>query len=62
MTERTRTLNNLTDDLEQVKREMDERGSSMTDGSGLISLMIANQTSLNFTTHYFFTFSSIDQH
>lgn len=33
MTERTRTLNKLSDELEQVKKEMDERGSSMTDGS-----------------------------
>lgn len=33
VTERTRTLNKLTEELEQVKKEMDERGSSMTDGS-----------------------------
>lgn len=33
VTERTRTLNKLTEELEQIKKEMDERGSSMTDGS-----------------------------
>ncbi|XP_012253436.2 intraflagellar transport protein 57 homolog [Athalia rosae] len=38
VTERTRTLNKLTDELEQVKREMDERGSSMTDGTPLINI------------------------
>jgi Intra-flagellar transport protein 57. len=31
--ERTRKLATLTDKLEVIKREMDERGSSMTDGS-----------------------------
>lgn len=36
VTERTRTLNKLTEELEQVKKEMDERGSSMTDGSKFI--------------------------
>lgn len=34
--ERTRTLNKLTEELEQAKREMDERGSSMTDGSEIL--------------------------
>ncbi|XP_015602420.1 intraflagellar transport protein 57 homolog [Cephus cinctus] len=38
VTERTRVLNKLTDELEQVKREMDERGSSMTDGTPLINI------------------------
>ena len=33
VTERTRVLNKLTEELDQIKREMDERGSSMTDGS-----------------------------
>ncbi|XP_066601228.1 intraflagellar transport protein 57 homolog [Prorops nasuta] len=36
--ERTRSLNKLTEELEQVKREMDERGSSMTDGTPLINI------------------------
>ncbi|KAG8037464.1 hypothetical protein G9C98_005674 [Cotesia typhae] len=38
VTERTRTLNKLSDELEQVKKEMDERGSSMTDGTPLINI------------------------
>lgn len=33
VTERTRVLNKLTEELDQIKKEMDERGSSMTDGS-----------------------------
>lgn len=33
VTERTRIFNKLSEELEQVKKEMDERGSSMTDGS-----------------------------
>lgn len=33
VTERTRIFNKLTEELEHVKKEMDERGSSMTDGS-----------------------------
>lgn len=33
VTERTRVFNKLSEELEQVKKEMDERGSSMTDGS-----------------------------
>lgn len=37
--ERTRTLNKLTEELEQAKREMDERGSSMTDGSKILFLI-----------------------
>ncbi|XP_011699103.1 PREDICTED: intraflagellar transport protein 57 homolog [Wasmannia auropunctata] len=36
VTERTRVLNKLMEKLEHVKREMDERGSSMTDGSEYI--------------------------
>lgn len=35
VTERTRVLSKLMEELEHVKREMDERGSSMTDGSKL---------------------------
>lgn len=38
VTERTRTLNKLTEELDQVKKEMDERGSSMTDGSEFLNL------------------------
>lgn len=40
VTERTRVLNKLMEELEHVKREMDERGSSMTDGSKDIKLDI----------------------
>ncbi|XP_014229612.1 intraflagellar transport protein 57 homolog [Trichogramma pretiosum] len=36
--ERTKSLNKLTDELEQVKKEMDERGASMTDGTPLINI------------------------
>lgn len=36
--ERTRVLNKLTEELEQMKKEMDERGSSMTDGTPLINI------------------------
>lgn len=35
VTERTRILNKLTEELDQIKRELDEKGSSMTDGSKL---------------------------
>ncbi|XP_034950679.1 intraflagellar transport protein 57 homolog [Chelonus insularis] len=38
VTERTRTLNKLSEELEQVKKEMDERGSSMTDGTPLVNI------------------------
>ncbi|XP_011343402.1 intraflagellar transport protein 57 homolog isoform X2 [Ooceraea biroi] len=38
VTERTRVLNKLMEELEYVKREMDERGSSMTDGTPLINI------------------------
>lgn len=38
VTERTRTFNKLTEELDQVKREMEERGSSMTDGTPLINI------------------------
>ncbi|XP_014485852.1 PREDICTED: intraflagellar transport protein 57 homolog [Dinoponera quadriceps] len=38
VTERTRVLSKLMEELEHVKREMDERGSSMTDGTPLINI------------------------
>lgn len=38
VTERTRVFNKLSEELEQVKKEMDERGSSMTDGTPLVSI------------------------
>ncbi|EFN73091.1 Intraflagellar transport protein 57-like protein [Camponotus floridanus] len=38
VTERTRVLNKLVEELEHLKREMDERGSSMTDGTPLINI------------------------
>ncbi|EFN76141.1 intraflagellar transport protein 57 homolog [Harpegnathos saltator] len=38
VTERTRVLSKLMEELEHVKKEMDERGSSMTDGTPLINI------------------------
>ncbi|XP_033336955.1 intraflagellar transport 57 [Megalopta genalis] len=38
VTERTRIFNKLSEELEHVKKEMDERGSSMTDGTPLINI------------------------
>ncbi|KAL6447291.1 hypothetical protein ACFW04_001503 [Cataglyphis niger] len=38
VTERTRVLNKLVEELEHLKKEMDERGSSMTDGTPLINI------------------------
>uniref|UniRef100_A0A1B6ET33 Intraflagellar transport protein 57 homolog n=1 Tax=Cuerna arida TaxID=1464854 RepID=A0A1B6ET33_9HEMI len=38
VTERQKTLARLTDELESVKQEMEERGSSMTDGSPLVNI------------------------
>ena len=35
---RSHLLSNITDELEMVKNEMEERGSSMTDGSPLINI------------------------
>ena len=32
VTERTRSLAEITEELDKVKQEMEERGSSMTDG------------------------------
>ena len=36
--ERSKLLSNITDELEMIKNEMDERGSSMTDGSPLVNI------------------------
>ena len=36
--ERCRLLSNITDEIEMVKNEMEERGSSMTDGSPLVNI------------------------
>ena len=36
--ERSRLLSNITDELEMVKNEMEDRGSSMTDGSPLVNI------------------------
>ena len=36
--ERSRLLSNITDEIEMVKNEMEERGSSMTDGSPLVNI------------------------
>ena len=38
MTERSRLLSQIMDDIEAVKMEMEERGSSMTDGSPLVNI------------------------
>ncbi|XP_053981043.1 intraflagellar transport protein 57 homolog [Hylaeus volcanicus] len=38
VTERTRVFNKMSEELEHVKKEMDERGSSMTDGTPLINI------------------------
>merc|ERR1712083_405918 len=38
VTERSRLLAQITDDLDAVKSEMEERGTSMTDGSPLVNL------------------------
>ena len=38
MTERSRLLSQIADELEAVKAEMDERGSSMTDGAPLVNI------------------------
>ncbi|KAK7790013.1 hypothetical protein R5R35_013341 [Gryllus longicercus] len=36
--ERTRSLANITEELESVKQEMEERGSSMTDGTPVVNI------------------------
>jgi Intra-flagellar transport protein 57. len=41
VTERSRTLAQVTEELEAIKQEMDERGSSMTDGSKYFELLIS---------------------
>ena len=38
MVERSRLLANITDELDLIKNEMEERGSSMTDGSPLVNI------------------------
>ena len=38
VTERSRVLAQITDDIETIKSEMEERGSSMTDGSPLVNI------------------------
>ncbi|XP_013774859.1 intraflagellar transport protein 57 homolog [Limulus polyphemus] len=38
VTERSRTLAQITEELDQIKQEMDERGSSMTDGTPLVNI------------------------
>jgi estrogen-related receptor beta like 1 len=42
VTERSRILAQVTEELESVKQEMDERGSSMTDGSKSHKLIISS--------------------
>ncbi|XP_030833865.1 intraflagellar transport protein 57 homolog isoform X2 [Strongylocentrotus purpuratus] len=43
VTERTRQLAEVTEELERIKQEMEERGSSMTDGSPLVKIKQALQ-------------------
>ena len=38
VTERSRVLAQITDEIESLKSEMEERGSSMTDGSPLVNI------------------------
>lgn len=38
VTERSNTLAQIADELESVKAEMEERGSSMTDGTPLVNI------------------------
>ena len=40
MTEHSRTLAELTEELEKVKLEMEERGNSMTDGGKSLSCIV----------------------
>lgn len=37
--ERNRKLNNLNDEIQQIKNELDERSLNMTDGSKIVSLI-----------------------
>lgn len=43
ITERSKLLAELTDELDRVKQEMDQRGSSMTDGSPVLRVKQAIQ-------------------
>ncbi|XP_076437384.1 intraflagellar transport protein 57 homolog [Babylonia areolata] len=43
VTERSRTLADVTEELEKTKQEMEERGSSMTDGAPLVKIKQAIQ-------------------
>ncbi|XP_054760135.1 intraflagellar transport protein 57 homolog [Lytechinus pictus] len=43
VTDRTRQLAEVTEELERIKQEMEERGSSMTDGSPLVKIKQALQ-------------------
>ncbi|KAI8767462.1 intraflagellar transport protein 57 isoform X1 [Biomphalaria glabrata] len=43
VTERSRLLAEITEELEKIKQEMDERGSSMTDGAPLVKIKQAIQ-------------------
>ncbi|VEL11707.1 unnamed protein product [Protopolystoma xenopodis] len=43
ITDRSRTLAEVTDELERVKSEMEERGNSMTDGSSVVRIKQAMQ-------------------
>ncbi|KAL3884532.1 hypothetical protein ACJMK2_024666, partial [Sinanodonta woodiana] len=43
VTERSRQLADVTEELEKVKQEMEDRGSSMTDGAPLVKIKQANQ-------------------
>lgn len=38
VTERSRLLAQITDELEQIKQEMEERGSNLTDGAPLVKV------------------------
>lgn len=38
VTERSRVLAQIADELEMIKSEMEERGSSMTDGTPLVNV------------------------
>ena len=38
VTDRSRVLAQITDEIESLKSEMEERGSSMTDGSPLVNI------------------------
>ncbi|KAH9504789.1 Intraflagellar transport protein 57 [Bulinus truncatus] len=44
VTDRSRLLAEITEELEKIKQEMDERGSSMTDGAPLVKIKQSIQT------------------